>query len=249
VSLACLALPLAAGCGAPRARPSLPVPPAAAPGTAALPAIGHSIQVGAFAEQENAVRLSERLEQLGLEAFHFADEDGLYKVRFGAFDDRASAVARAESLRLDGIVDAYYVVPPERYRPAADEQALRRGVVRSAMGFLGQPYQWGASQPTGLDCSGLAMAAYRLNGIALPRTSLGQYEAGNAIALDELREADLVFFATGDERKPTHVGLYAGDGRFVHAPSSGKVVRVDTLAAEYYRARLVGARTYFPGGS
>lgn len=247
VLVACVAL-LPAGCGAHRARPATPAvsaAPAPTAATAALPAIGHSIQVGAFAEQQNAVRLGEALGQLGLEAFHFADDDGLYKVRFGAFDERESAVARAERLRTEGIIGAYYVVPPERYRPAVDEQALRRNVLRSAMRFLGQPYQWGASEASGLDCSGLAMAAYRLNGIALPRTSQGQYAAGETVSLDALREADLVFFWTGDDRKPSHVGLYAGDGRFVHAPSAGKVVRLDALGAAYYRERLIAARTYF----
>ena len=246
--LACVAL-LPAGCGARRVTPAAPAvaaapaPPAAS--TAALPTIGHSIQVGAFAEQQNAVRLSEALGQLGLEAFHFADADGLYKVRFGAFDEREAAVARAERLRADGVIGAYYVVPPERNHAAVDEQALRRHVVRSAMRFLGQPYQWGASETGGLDCSGLAMAAYRLNGIALPRTSQAQYAAGETVSLDALREADLVFFWTGDDRKPSHVGLYAGDGRFVHAPSTGKVVRIDALDAAYYRERLIAARTYF----
>jgi hypothetical protein len=207
--------------------------------------LGHSIQVGAFAEPQNAARLREALEQLGLEAFHFADDDGLYKVRFGRFDERELAVARAESLRAEGVIDAYYVVPPERYRPTGGEQALRRNVVRAAMGFLGQPYEWGASRATGFDCSGLAMAAYRLNGIALPRTSSEQYAAGQSVSLADLREADLVFFATGVDAKPTHVGLYAGEGRFVHAPSTCKVVRIDVLADGYYRERFLAARTYF----
>lgn len=245
--LACAVLLPAACVG--RLGPPPPPPPrlpeAPATGAPLLPAIGHSIQVGAFAELDNAVRLTEALEPLGLEPFHFADSDGLFKVRFGTFDDRDSAAARAESLRRDGIVDAYYVVPPERSH-LGGEAALRRNVVRSAMGFLGQPYRWGGlSESTGFDCSGLAMAAYRLNGIALPRRSADQLAAGRPVRLDALREADLVFFATGSDRTPTHVGLHAGQGRFVHAPSAGKVVRIDALSDAYYRERLLAARTYF----
>ena len=112
------------------------------------------------------------------------------------------------------------------------------------MRFLGQPYQWGASETGGLDCSGLAMAAYRLNGIALPRTSQAQYAAGETVSLDALREADLVFFGAPGETSPTHVGLCIGDGRFIHAPGHGGVVRVDALANAYYQRQFLGGRSY-----
>jgi cell wall-associated NlpC family hydrolase len=132
-------------------------------------------------------------------------------------------------------------VAPERRHGAV----LRRQVVRSALGFLGWPYRWGGPSPeTGFDCSGLTMTSYRLNGVALPRTSRGQYAAGEPVGRRELREADLVFFATGTGRGPSHVGLYIGDGRFVHAPGSGDVVRIDELSSSYYRPRFLSARSY-----
>ena len=123
--------------------------------------------------------------------------------------------------------------------------ALRKEVARSALGFLGRPYRWGGSSPeTGLDCSGLTMAAYRLNGLALPRAAAEQFASGEVVSAGTLQQADLVFFATGRRSKPTHVGLYLGEGRFIHAPSSGDVVRIDELAGSYYQRTYLGARSY-----
>lgn len=216
-------------------------PPRAPAPRASISRIGFSVQVGAFSDPENAIRLRESLEEAGLEAFHFAGDDDLHRVRFGNFVDRDLAIARAEALRREGIIGDFYVVPPERRGGAV----LRRQVVRSALGFLGWPYRWGGPSPeTGFDCSGLTMASYRLNGLALPRTSREQYAAGDPVGRRDLREADLVFFATGKGRTPSHVGLYIGDGRFVHAPGTGDVVRIDELSSGYYRRRFLSGRSY-----
>jgi cell wall-associated NlpC family hydrolase len=88
------------------------------------------------------------------------------------------------------------------------------------------------------------MTAYRLNGLALPRASAEQFAGGEPIPVRGLQEADLVFFATEDATKPTHVGLYAGEGRFIHATSRGDVVRVDALANSHYERRFLGGRSY-----
>jgi cell wall-associated NlpC family hydrolase len=131
--------------------------------------------------------------------------------------------------------------------PALDrvEVGLRDKVVKAAMRFLGTPYRWGGpSAETGFDCSGLTMTAYRLNGLELPRASAEQYATGQAVSRDALKAADLVFFATGREGRPSHVGLYVGEGRFIHAPGSGKVVRIDDLSQDYYAQRFLGARSY-----
>jgi cell wall-associated NlpC family hydrolase len=215
----------------------------------ALPRIEYSIQVGAFADLANAQRLIATLAERGLEAFYFLGDGGLHRVRFGSFPSRELAVARAEAFKDEGIIDEYFVVSPE---PSAFLRAggasLRGEVVRSAMSFLGRPYRWGGTSPeTGLDCSGLTMTAYRLNGLALPRAAAEQYANGEPVPAQRLQDADLVFFATESRAKPTHVGLYLGEGRFIHAPGRGDVVRIDRLADGYYERRYLGGRSYLGG--
>lgn len=90
---------------------------------------------------------------------------------------------------------------------------------------LGSPYVWGATGPDAFDCSGLVQAAYRSAGVALPRTTYAQINAGRRVARSELRPGDLVFFYSGI----THVGLYIGNGQMIHAPNSGSSVRVAPL--------------------
>ncbi|MGB4441229.1 MAG: C40 family peptidase, partial [Coriobacteriia bacterium] len=120
-------------------------------------------------------------------------------------------------------------------------------VVSIALQYLGVPYVWGGSTPSGFDCSGLTQYCYRQVGVSLPRTSQSQYQAGQHIArdrLDLLRPGDLVFFGTnGDAGDVHHVGMYVGDGNYVHAPYTGAVVRVDSLNAR------ISSRSDYVGGS
>ncbi len=226
-----------AGCSARAPPPRPPAPPDA------LPPVGFSIQAGAFRNLDNAVRLSETLRDRGLEAFHFVADDGLHKVRFGSFASKALAEQRAEDLRRERVIDRYYVVRPDPGR--SGPAGLRRQVVDSALGFLGSPYRWGGpSAEAGFDCSGLTMTAYRLHGLELPRTSAAQYAAGRSVSRSALEEADLVFFGAGRTGRVSHVGLYIGEGRFIHARSSRKVVRIDELSGGYYERHFLGARTY-----
>lgn len=137
-------------------------------------------------------------------------------------------------------------------RAAADPSALGAGtsqVVAIALQYLGVPYVWGGSSPSGFDCSGLTQYSYRQVGVSLPRTSQSQYNAGQHIArdrLDLLKPGDLVFFGTnGDADEVHHVGMYVGDGNYVHAPYTGAVVRVDSLNARISsRADYVGASRF-----
>lgn len=210
-----------------------------------MPRIEYSVQLGAFASPDNALRLVACLAERAIEAFHFAGADGLHRVRFGSFASRELALRRAEALKQEGLIEQYFVVPPRSLSSGRGDAALRRSVVDSATGFLGRPYRWGGVSPeTGLDCSGLTMTAYRLNGLALPRASAEQFSVGEPVSLRGLKEADLVFFAEEDGTTPTHVGLYLGEGRFIHAPSRGDVVRVDALSNRHYERRFLGARSY-----
>ncbi len=117
------------------------------------------------------------------------------------------------------------------------------GVLMRALGLVGTPYRYGGNTPdAGFDCSGLVSYVYRdMLDLRLPRTSgeLAQVQ-GPRIAQDRLAPADLVFFGT--RGSVSHVGIYVGEGRFVHAPSTGGTVRLDYLDGPYWRDHYTGAR-------
>jgi hypothetical protein len=215
-----------------------------------LAQLGYSVQVGAFANLDNAVRLSDTLERYGLDAYYFVHETGLYKVRFGDFPTKEAARREAEHVRAAGIIDEYWIVSPADYavrkqRKYGGRIDLRSEIVGTAKRFIGTPYRWGGTSPDeGFDCSGLTMVVYQLNGLKLPRSSRQQYGAGIPIGRNELSQGDLVFFATTGGRRISHVGIYVGKGRFIHAPGRGKKIRTDLLTRRYYQARYMGARTY-----
>ena len=123
-------------------------------------------------------------------------------------------------------------------------RGLRADLVDTAKGYLGVPYLFGGTTERGFDCSGLTGAVYRLNGLRLPRSSQAQYEAGRPVDLDEARPGDLLFFATAGGSRVSHVGLYLGQGAFIHAPRPGQGIRRDELSDRYYRKAYLGARTY-----
>jgi len=122
---------------------------------------------------------------------------------------------------------------------------LRARIVEAALAAVGTPYIWGGSDPDeGFDCSGLVQFVYRqAAGIPVPRVARHQKRQGKPVRRTQLREGDLVFFNT--RRNPaSHVGIYIGDGRFVHAPSRGSRVRIDSLDDDYWSKRYTGARRY-----
>ena len=228
--------------------PVAPKPPLALPGKE-VPRMRYSIQVGAFTNVDNAVRLTESLEKQGMTAYYFHHKSGLFKVRFGDYPTREAARVKAEALVQAGVFSEYYIVSPEDYALARvrlyGEATVRNEIVETAEGFIGLPYQWGGSSAEeGFDCSGLTMTVYQLNGLNLPRSSRDQYSIGAPVERTELAKGDLVFFATKGREKISHVGVYAGDDRFIHAPGKGKTIRVDSLSDRYYVARYVGARKY-----
>jgi len=213
------------------------------------PAMGYSIQAGAFSRIENAIGLTHSLESRGIDAFYFADSSGLFKVRFGNYATREEAASAAESLRSAGSIDVFAIVSPGDHAPAHRHPALRASIrddlVRTARSFIGIPYQWGSSRPgDGLDCSGLVLAVYRLNGLSVPRTSRDQFSHGTPVVKNRLAKGDLVFFATGGMRRISHVGIYIGNNRFIHAPGTGKAICAESLSSDYFRGRFMGACTY-----
>jgi cell wall-associated NlpC family hydrolase len=115
-------------------------------------------------------------------------------------------------------------------------------VLREAKSQIGVPYHYGGRDPrTGFDCSGLVYYIYKKHDSILPRDARELYKLGDEVAKRDLKPGDLVFFDT-QRTKPGHVGIFAGDGRFVHAPSTGGRVREDELENNYWKHAWMGAR-------
>jgi cell wall-associated NlpC family hydrolase len=113
------------------------------------------------------------------------------------------------------------------------------GVVGVAMQYLGVPYVWGGASPSGFDCSGFVMYVFAQVGISLPHYTVAQWSYSNAVSVprNELEPGDLVFFAGLG-----HVGIYVGNGQFIHAPHTGDVVSIDSLGAGWYSSEYDGAK-------
>jgi murein DD-endopeptidase len=120
---------------------------------------------------------------------------------------------------------------------AADQVAARAAA--TAASLVGAPYRYGGAGPDDFDCSGLVYYSYRLAGVTVPRVSRDQMRASRPLQLDEARVGDLVFFSVAG--KVSHVGIYLGDHRFVHAPSTGRTVAIASLRQPYYQRHFLRA--------
>jgi cell wall-associated NlpC family hydrolase len=130
--------------------------------------------------------------------------------------------------------------PPQERAPVSGP---RRMVLDTARDMLGKPYRYGGQSPRGFDCSGLVVYSYRRAGIQLPRTAAEQRRHAAPVSFAQLRPGDLLFFRL-QGAKTSHVGIYMGEGRFIHAPSSGKRVTRSPLNHPYWSERLIGAGRY-----
>ena len=231
---------------------------------AGISRLGYSIQVGAFSEVKNAERLTAKLQAIGIEAFYFRKDNGVYVVRFGDYRVRNSAKKDAEKLVAEKLVDSYFIASPDAVfsKPSKVDEARKPPVLsrpekpaptgdmggiaaRTAERFVGIPYRWGGDNVVeGMDCSGFVRAVYNLCGVNIPRTSGEQFRTGDKVAKDELRDGDLAFFGAAVE-KINHVGIYVGSGRFVHAPRRGDEIKISPIDDKYFTERFVGARRYF----
>jgi cell wall-associated NlpC family hydrolase len=142
------------------------------------------------------------------------------------------------------------VYGPARTTPSVvnrGAQAPKPGfsVAELAMDMIGTPYRYGGANPKqGFDCSGLVFYTFSQTGLSIPRTSQAQFKAARKISIEQADRGDLVFFQ--DQEKLSHVGIYLGDGRFVHAPASGRSVSVASLAEPYYQRHLVAVGRLLP---
>ncbi len=130
-----------------------------------------------------------------------------------------------------------------------DKPVLTRGgaVADLAADMVGARYRLGGTDPVaGFDSSGLAFYAYDLAGYPIPRTPADQFRAAHKIALADASAGDLFFFQ--DQAKLSHVGIYLGDGLFVHAPETGRQVSVARIDAPYYQAQLIAVGRLLPPG-
>ena len=161
----------------------------------------------------------------------------------------ASGDAVAEMLRQRGLLDADGQASDPPQGLAARLRDRSSDMVISAMNFLGVPYRrGGSSEETGFDCSGFTRHVFEKSlGLVLPRRVDDQANAAGFVAVsrDELRPGDLVFFNTL-KRTFSHVGIYVGDGKFIHAPRTGSAVRVEDMRYAYWSQRFTGARRAGP---
>ncbi len=156
----------------------------------------------------------------------------------------ATLVAALAPCGGHGAVRAGAPAPSGRWASNAPaDPAASNAVLMRAISLVGTPYRYGGNTPEGgFDCSGLVNYVYRdMLDLRLPRTSrdLAAWQ-GPRIAPERLTAADLVFF--GSRGQVSHVGIYVGEGRFVHAPSSGGTVRLDRLDGPYWRDHYSGAK-------
>jgi murein DD-endopeptidase len=131
--------------------------------------------------------------------------------------------------------------PPPVFDPSAGA-----AIAASASTLVGTPYHFGGADAAGFDCSGLALYVHERAGVYIPRTAREQQKVAHAVPLDALLPGDLVFFHL-HARGIDHVGIYVGDGRFVHAPHAGLKVTYARLDQGYYAHHLVSAGRFWQG--
>ena len=129
--------------------------------------------------------------------------------------------------------------------PVIDAPASARHLHASevAASMIGKPYRYGGNTPQGFDCSGLVHFSYKRAGMDIPRSTKTQRSKSRKVSVSGLARGDLLFF-NQEGKYSSHVGIYLGDNRFVHAPSRGKHVRMDTLTDAYWREHLLDARRF-----
>ena len=181
---------------------------------------------------ENA-HLNQKATEYSFQAIY----DELHKAEYLA---RKAAAARQRAERIAAAQEAAKKVG-ETYRiSAVDKQKL----LEDAKYFKGGRYIWGGTTPEGFDCSGYVQYLYKKHNVNLPRTAWAQSKKGEVVDIENLQKGDLLFFLTDKKRgiPVTHVGIYMGDGNFIHAASKKKGIIISPLTHGHYAKTFVSAR-------
>lgn len=138
--------------------------------------------------------------------------------------------------------DAVTLDDTRKPTPISDTWGIRRGIAQMALAYRGAPYVSGGTGEYGFDCSGFVKFLYAKQGIKLPHESRAMFNCGTPVSRDNLQAGDILFFVNTYRRGISHVGLYIGDNKFIHASTHRSGVKVSDLDEAYYRGHYFGAK-------
>lgn len=148
-----------------------------------------------------------------------------------------TAMAQMDDIASDVIEQAAKAEAEAKAKAKAEKASKVDKTLKVAKNLIGTPYVYGGSTPAGFDCSGFTMYCYAKAGISLTHNAQAQYNQTKSVSTKDMKKGDLVFFG-GSTGSITHVGIYVGNGKFIHSPQTGEYVRIDSLSS---RSNFVGA--------
>jgi cell wall-associated NlpC family hydrolase len=164
-----------------------------------------------------------------------------HRVSVTKIPTEAGLAELAQAVKASDVASPTVAAASEAPESPKAEASIKDRLLRVARGMLAVPYRFGGTTLWGLDCSGFVQKAFAFLDLGLPRTAREQFREGAEVAKADLSAGDLVFFRTYAEY-PTHVGIYLGDNRFIHASAHDRKVTIDSLDTPYYVKRYLGAK-------